>query len=38
MSHYMEQPVIVDREGFIYYQEDLFQEGSHYVIKTMDEY
>ena len=34
----MEKPIIVDMNGFIYYQEDLFSEGVHYMIKTIGEY
>jgi hypothetical protein len=37
-KHVMERPIIADSNGFIYYQSDLMQEGSHYVVKTLDEY
>jgi len=30
--HIMEDPLIVDLQGYIYYQADLINEGAHYTI------
>lgn len=36
--HTIENPILMDEIGYLYYQEDLINEGGRYLIKSMEEY